>query len=173
MAVRDGMGRDEAAPHRPRSLPRVAGDVMRGHFAAASPETPAADVRAVMERERLDLIPVVDGEGRGRLLGAVLRRDLGAAAAGNGDHPPVGPRAADLARAGFTCTTTLEPLERVLDQMAGARVAVLPVVDPDFRLTGVVALDDVAALAPYARSAAHVRRRIGGPLPFWLRRGRL
>jgi CBS domain-containing protein len=157
------MKREDQALHRPRSLPRIAGDVMRGHFAAASPETPAADVRAVMERERLDLIPVVDGEGRGRLLGAVLRRDLGVAmaAAPGGEHLPVGPRAADLARAGFACATAQEPLERVLDHMAGAGVAVLPVVDPDNRLTGVVALDDVAALPTYARSAAHVRRRIG------------
>ena len=156
------MKHGDAAPHRPRSLPRVAGDVMRGHFAAASPETPAADVRAVMERERLDLIPVVDGEGRGRLLGAVLRRDLGLVVPADAEaHPPLGPRAADLARAGFACATAGEPLERVLDHMAGAQVAVLPVVDPDNRLTGVVALDDLAALPCYARSAAQVRRRIG------------
>jgi len=113
-----------------------------------TPETPLADVFAMMEERRIRHLPVVDAEGE--LLGIVSQRDL-VGHAGAGLHPDA---------AAWGAATVVEVMNEAVDTVAVECCAAeaarhmlrtkrgsLPVVDRKRRVIGIVTEADFVRLA--------------------------
>jgi manganese-dependent inorganic pyrophosphatase len=68
---------ERSGARKPDFLPHIrlrVQDAMHGEFTTATPDTPLRDVGLTMARENLDLVPIVDEDGK--LVGLMTERDL-------------------------------------------------------------------------------------------------
>lgn len=126
----------------------IVSDWMTPKPVAVAPDAGLIEIRALFRRRRFRHVPVVDG---GRLVGVVSDRDVLAALSPFLDTPAETPRdVATLARtARDLMTTDLRtvaadaPLAKAADQMIGAKVSSLLVVDEAGTLVGILTAQDV------------------------------
>ncbi|WP_404321135.1 magnesium transporter [Arthrobacter luteolus] len=150
--------KDRALTTAVLGYPRGAvGRYMSPQFVTTSPDRTAAEslarVRSQLDdAESVYTIPVTDG--RRHLLGVVSLRDLLRAA----DSDPV----ADLMKAPLSVPATLNA-EEAARYCADAKVLVLPVVDSENRLVGILTVDDALRILESAESEDSARS--GGTEP--------
>lgn len=150
--------KDRALTTAVLGYPRGAvGRYMSPQFVTTSPDRTAAEslarVRSQLDdAESVYTIPVADG--RRHLLGVVSLRDLLRAA----DSDPV----ADLMKAPLSVPATLNA-EEAARYCADAKVLVLPVVDSENRLVGILTVDDALRILESAESEDSARS--GGTEP--------
>lgn len=139
-------------------VPRCA-QLMSRDVVTTSPQATAEQAWQLLMRHRLSTLPVVDGAGR--VQGVVSQRDLllRAGWAERAVHGPrSGQRTATVAEIMSTPAVTVEadaPLAALVPHLADAGLHLLPVVDGQGRLQGVVAQPDlIAALARLAMTPA-------------------
>ena len=151
--------KDRALTTAVLGYPRGAvGRYMSPQFVTTSPDRTAAEslarVRAQLDdAESVYTIPVTDG--RRHLLGVVSLRDLLRAA----DSDPV----ADLMKAPLSVPATLNA-EEAARYCADAKVLVLPVVDSENRLVGILTVDDALRILESAESEDSARSGGSEPL---------
>ena len=122
-------------------------DVMTAGPTTVSPQTTLAEAEAIFERHDWNGLPVVDEAGD--LVGFVTKLDLLRAFEFDDEHvfPPYDeimktPIAKVMHREVHTVTPRT-PLTRVLTRLLKTGFKSLPVLDPDDRLVGIVAREDV------------------------------
>ena len=151
--------KDRALTTAVLGYPRGAvGRYMSPQFVTTSPDRTAAEslarVRTQLDdAESVYTIPVTDG--RRHLLGVVSLRDLLRAA----DSDPV----ADLMKAPLSVPATLNA-EEAARYCADAKVLVLPVVDAENRLVGILTVDDALRILEWAESEDSARSGGSEPL---------
>lgn len=152
----------------------TAADVMTTAVLSVRPETPTAQVRALLHDRQVRAVPVVDAGGR--LLGVVSEADVMVALerADTGPRHPWRPRhirrpgpgreKAGAATAGELMSTPVvtaaptDPVARLARILREHRLSWLPVLDDENRVVGVVGRSDL--LAAYVRPDEDIRREI-------------
>lgn len=166
-AQRDPPARPAASSQRRWRRERLtARDVMTRQVRTAHRGSTLREVARLMRDEDCGAVPIVDAEGR--LQGLVTDRDLALRAF-------TGPRSVDGLRAGDVMTEDLqavmpeEDLHGVIDLMGRRQVRRVPVVEPDDRLVGIIALGDIAWRADQDEALQDALARISSRRSFWSR----
>ena len=118
-------------------------DVMTDNPRCVTPETSVSDAAALMEREDIGSLPVLDGE---QLTGMITDRDIVIRAIAKGKDPR-GMPVREVASREIVTVHADDDLSEALRLMATQQVRRLPVVDENNRLVGVLAQADLAAAA--------------------------
>jgi len=135
-------------------------EVVRTNVTALPVDATPVAIRAAFEgepprRHEQRLFPIVDGTGQ--LVGAVTRKKLRAWL----DAPEQEPAAGLIERAPVVAHTD-EPLRTVVYRMAESGLTRLPVVEPDGRFVGIVALADLLTARARILDAERRRERVLG-----------
>jgi CBS domain-containing protein len=117
-------------------------DLMRTDVVTAVPDTPAKELAARMRDENVGSVVVEEG---GAPVGIVTDRDLAVGPFLDGDDPAATPAEAVMTSDPATVAADTGVME-LCDQMYGAGVRRMPVVDDDGSLAGIVTLDDLTVL---------------------------
>jgi len=159
--------RVEPAPDReafPRE-PLTVADLMTRDVKSVTPQTPLAEVAALMRDEDVGVVPVVDGEGR--LDGIVTDRDLVVRALAQDSSRslselPVGAVASSEVEA----VSPRESIGEVLELMGRLQIRRAPVVSEQHRLIGMISLGDIAGRAEYDRELQQALHQISSSRAF-------
>ncbi|MCY1030055.1 CBS domain-containing protein [Corallococcus sp. BB11-1] len=146
--------------------PLTARDIMTRAVRTARHDSTLREVAQLMKDEDCGVVPIVDGEGR--LLGLVTDRDL-ALRAFAGGRAVDGLRAADVMTEDIEAVLPEEALHGVIDLMGRRQVRRVPVVEPDDRLVGIIALGDIASRADQDEELQDALERISSRRSFWSR----
>jgi CBS domain-containing protein len=121
---------------------RKARDIMTRTPQTVTPTEPVADAVDIMKAENCGVVPVVDPEDTGSLVGIITDRDVALRACCQGGHGPETPivevMSTDLAVVGPEDSVT-----HIREVMEGAGVRRVPVVE-EGRLVGIISLKDLA-----------------------------
>jgi len=128
--------------------------------AACDASTPVRDVARLMLDNDCGEIPIVDDQGRP--VGVVTDRDICLRVVANGGDGTV--TAGDAMSAPVRTVQMDSSLRDCVTLMENARIRRVPVVDGDGKLTGIVALADIA-LAGKDKETAKVVREVSAPVP--------
>ncbi|MBN8742317.1 MAG: hypothetical protein BGP24_19290 [Lysobacterales bacterium 69-70] len=134
--------------------------VMTPNPAACDASTPVRDVARLMLDNDCGEIPIVDDQGRP--VGVVTDRDICLRVVANGGDGTV--TAGDAMSAPVRTVQMDSSLRDCVTLMENARIRRVPVVDGDGKLTGIVALADIA-LAGKDKETAKVVREVSAPVP--------
>ncbi|RKH22212.1 CBS domain-containing protein [Corallococcus praedator] len=146
--------------------PLTARDIMTRAVRTARRDSTLREVAQLMKEEDCGVVPIVDAEGR--LLGLVTDRDL-ALRAFTGDRAVDGLRAADVMTEDIEAVLPEENLHGVIDLMGRRQVRRVPVVEPDDRLVGIIAMGDIASRADQDEELQDALERISSRRSFWSR----
>ncbi|RYZ37073.1 MAG: CBS domain-containing protein [Myxococcaceae bacterium] len=146
--------------------PLTARDIMTRAVRTARRDSTLREVAQLMKDEDCGVVPIVDAEGR--LLGLVTDRDL-ALRAFTGGRAVDGLRAADVMTEDIEAVLPEEDLHGVIDLMGRKQVRRVPVVEPDDRLVGIIALGDIASRADQDEELQDALERISSRRSFWSR----
>ncbi len=127
------------------SAPRV-GDRMQEAVHTCTPEQALVEPARILWEHDCGCVPVVAGDGSGRVVGMVTDRDLCMAAFTSGAR--LGELRVEQAMSGAVCAC--RPTDSLADAaalMRSAQVRRLPVVDGEGRLRGLLSLADLAVAA--------------------------
>ena len=131
---------DEMVPDaRPTATP--VSSVMTQDPRRVTPNEPVGVAARIMREQNCGCVPVVDGDGK--VVGVVTDRDLVMRVVCEGLRPEEARVQEVMTRRVYTARTT-DDVADVFDVMASHQVRRVPVVDVRGRLTGIVALADVA-----------------------------
>ncbi len=133
--------------------------VMTSNPACCKPDTPLQQVAKLMADNDCGMIPVVDGDNKP--IGAVTDRDITVRVVAAGRNPAEC-TASDAMTSPIRHVTTETSLYDATCLMEAEKVRRLPVVDADGRLSGIVAIADLA-LAGKDEATAHVVREVSEP----------
>src|SRR5688500_2783647 len=118
-------------------------DVMTREPACCEPGESITAVAAVMKREDVGSVPVVESQEDRKLIGIVTDRDLVVKVlAGGGDV--TGATVRDAMTANPASCREDDPVEKALQLMADRQVRRMPIIDSQGRLRGIIAQADVA-----------------------------
>ncbi|WP_171446636.1 CBS domain-containing protein [Corallococcus carmarthensis] len=146
--------------------PLTARDIMTRQVRTARRDSSLREVAQLMRDEDCGVVPIVDAEGR--LLGLVTDRDL-ALRAFTGQRAVDGLRAADVMTEDLEAVLPEEDLHGVIELMGRRQVRRIPVVEPDDRLVGIIALGDIASRADQDEELQEALERISSRRSFWSR----
>ncbi|MCY1040990.1 CBS domain-containing protein [Corallococcus sp. bb12-1] len=146
--------------------PLTARDIMTRAVRTARRDSTLREVAQWMKDEDCGVVPIVDAEGR--LLGLVTDRDL-ALRAFTGGRAVDDLRAADVMTEDIEVVLPEENLHGVIDLMGRRQVRRVPVVEPDDRLVGIIALGDIASRADQDEELQDALERISSRRSFWSR----
>lgn len=124
-------------------------DIMTWNVVSVTPDTPIMEARKIMETHKVIRLPVVD---RGKLVGIVtLDRIIGAGASPSAklavweaDYLLAKMKIADIMRKDPVTVTTETTIEQSLVISAASNAGMLPVLDEDGHMVGVVTTTDYA-----------------------------
>lgn len=118
-------------------------EVMTREPVCCGPTDNIKDVAAVMKREDVGSVPVVEGRGDGRLVGIVTDRDIVVKVLADGRD--VGSATVrDAMTADPVCCREDDDVNRAVELMEERQVRRMPVVNADGRLSGIIAQADIA-----------------------------
>ncbi|WP_375742628.1 CBS domain-containing protein [Corallococcus interemptor] len=155
-----------ASRRRWRREPLTARDIMTRQVRTARRDSSLREVAQLMRDEDCGVVPIVDAQGR--LLGLVTDRDL-ALRAFTGQRAVDGLRAADVMTEELEAVLPEEDLHGVIELMGRHQVRRIPVVEPDDRLVGIIALGDIASRADQDEELQEALERISSRRSFWSR----
>ncbi|QAT89100.1 Hypoxic response protein 1 [Corallococcus coralloides] len=156
----------DASRRRWRREPLTARDIMTRQVRTARRDSSLREVAQLMRDEDCGVVPIVDAEGR--LLGLVTDRDL-ALRAFAGQRAVDGLRASDVMTEELEAVLPEEGLHGVIELMGRRQVRRIPVVEPDDRLVGIIALGDIASRADQDEELQEALERISSRRSFWSR----
>ena len=133
--------------------------VMTSNPACCRPETPLPQVAKLMVEHDCGMIPVVDADNKP--IGTVTDRDITVRVVAAGKNPAEF-TAKDAMTSPCKHVTTETSLYDATCLMEAEKVRRLPVVDADGKLSGIVAIADLA-LAGKDEATAHVVRQVSEP----------
>ncbi len=133
-------------------------EVMTTRPRCVTPDTPIAEVAALMESEDVGAIPVVEGDA---LAGIVTDRDIVVRAVAKGKDPR-GMPAREVSSAEIVTVGPEDDLDTALQRMAESQVRRLLVVDDGSRLVGILSQAD-AALEAKEKSVGEMVEAISTP----------
>lgn len=165
-SARDPSPAPGASRRRWKREPLTARDIMTRQVRTARRDSALREVAQLMRDEDCGVVPIVDGEGR--LLGLVTDRDL-ALRAFTGSRAVDGLRAADVMTEDLEAVLPEEDLHGVIELMGRRQVRRIPVVEPDDRLVGIIALGDIASRADQDEELQEALERISSRRSFWSR----
>ncbi|NRD64145.1 CBS domain-containing protein [Corallococcus exiguus] len=165
-ASRDPSTASGASLRRWKREPLSARDIMTRQVRTARRDSSLREVAQLMRDEDCGVVPIVDAEGR--LLGLVTDRDL-ALRAFAGQRAVDGLRAADVMTEDLEAVLPEEDLHGVIELMGRRQVRRIPVVEPDDRLVGIIALGDIASRADQDEELQEALERISSRRSFWSR----
>jgi IMP dehydrogenase len=116
-------------------------DVMTRQVVSVPPETPLVDAAMIMKSHEIGGMPVVDDD---RVVGFLTDRDITIRTVAAGRDPRELCVEHVMTPSVVTCAED-EPLPRAIERMVERRIRRLVVLDDDCRLTGIVALEDLAS----------------------------
>jgi CBS domain-containing protein len=121
-----------------------------------SRHTSLAEVSRLMDKLDVGIVPVVEANGTGRLIGVITDRDIAVRAVAHGvtSSAPVGEFMSERVQTVYPDT----PLREVILTMSRGRVRRLPVVDRGGRLVGIISQADLAV--DYARFDADREKEV-------------
>lgn len=119
------------------------------------------DAAALMKREDVGLIPVVEGEGLG-LIGVLTDRDIAVKAVAEGLDPRQ-VAVASIMTAEPICCDVDDSIETALDRMAAKQIRRLPVVNAQGEVVGIISQADVATRLGRATETGEVVEAISQP----------
>ncbi|RKH43640.1 CBS domain-containing protein [Corallococcus llansteffanensis] len=146
--------------------PLTARDIMTRAVRTARRDSTLREVAQLMKDEDCGVVPIVDAEGR--LVGLVTDRDLAVRGFTHGRAVDA-LRAADVMSEDIEAVLPEEDLHGVIDLMGRRQVRRVPVVEPDDRLVGIIALGDVASRADQDEELQEALERISSRRSFWSR----
>jgi CBS domain-containing protein len=149
-----------------RREPLTARDIMTRQVRTARRDSSLREVAQLMRDEDCGVVPIVDAEGR--LLGLVTDRDL-ALRAFTGQRAVDGLRAADVMTEDLEAVLPEEDLHGVIELMGRRQIRRVPVVEPDDRLVGIIAMGDIANRADQDEELQEALERISSRRSFWSR----
>ncbi|RKI55864.1 CBS domain-containing protein [Corallococcus sp. AB049A] len=149
-----------------RREPLTARDIMTRQVRTARRDSALREVAQLMRDEDCGVVPIVDAEGR--LLGLVTDRDL-ALRAFTGQRAVDGLRAADVMTEDLEAVLPEEDLHGVIELMGRRQIRRVPVVEPDDRLVGIIAMGDIANRADQDEELQEALERISSRRSFWSR----
>lgn len=114
---------------------------------------------AIMQRENVGAIPVIDAEHTKKLVGIVTDRDLALKVIAGELDPKSAKVNAVMTHNVVTCRAD-DDLQKALDAMAEHQLRRIPVVDHDDRIVGIIAQADVATRVNEPDKTAEVVREI-------------
>lgn len=118
-------------------------EVMTREPVCCGPADNIKDVAAVMKREDVGSVPIVEGRGDGRLVGIVTDRDIVVKVLADGRD--VGQATArDAMTPDPVCCREDDDVSRAVELMEERQVRRMPVVSADGRLSGIIAQADIA-----------------------------
>jgi CBS domain-containing protein len=165
-------------PGRARSRPRsvaspmrngrglTVADVMTKSVRAVSLETTIKEVALMMAGEAIGVVPVVDDDHR--LVGLITDRDIVIRVCA-GDKGVDDLRASDAMTPNPTGIRSTETITSALAVMARLQVHRLPVVDPGFRLIGMLSIGDIASRGDANADLRQALAEISNRRSFWSR----
>jgi CBS domain-containing protein len=142
--------------------PELVGHLMRADFPAVRPNTSVESGRMLMERHRLDLLPMVQSDGR--LLGVLLRRDLDLAAS-RGPAAVAAVTVDTLARHDIPSAVYEESIADVVEEMTSHDVTALPVTSSSAQGQQVEGLVVLADLRSHERAVTRAPSRLAHARP--------
>ncbi|KGQ20444.1 CBS domain protein [Lysobacter dokdonensis DS-58] len=128
--------------------------VMTANPACATPETPLRDVARMMIENDCGEIPVVDTQGMP--VGVVTDRDITVRIVAEG-RDIMGATASDAMSAPVQTVREDSSLKDATELMEAAKIRRVPVVDAKGKLTGIIAVADIARAGKDARTAQVVK----------------
>ena len=154
----------DAGPARPRQggetgqggEPRQVRDVMTADVECCTPETQLYYVAHMMADRDVGAIPVVQSTDTMKPVGVVTDRDIVVRVIAK-NQDPYALTASAVMSTGLVKVTPDVTLEQCASRMEAGRVRRALVLDPAGRCCGIIALADVARLAPPAQAAELVR----------------
>lgn len=135
-------------PDEPAAAVLPVRNAMRTQVHTVSPETTLADASAVLVREGIDVLPVLE---RGKLVGVVTTSDILAERAKHNHRQ--GLSAADIMRREPFVAHPDDSLASAVEKLVRGNIRHLPIVDQDYRVVGVLSDRDVRAAAGDPREA--------------------
>ncbi|RKH32704.1 CBS domain-containing protein [Corallococcus sicarius] len=146
--------------------PLTARDIMTRTVRTARRDSTLREVAQLMKDEDCGVVPIVDADGR--LVGLVTDRDLAVRGFTHG-RAVEALRAADVMSEDIEAVLPEEDLHGVIDLMGRRQVRRVPVVEPDDRLVGIIALGDIASRADQDEELQDALERISSRRSFWSR----
>jgi CBS domain-containing protein len=119
-----------------------AGEIMTPDPEFVSGHATLAEASRIMAGRDVGIIPVVESDGRGRLIGVITDRDIAVRAVSRGASPNALVR--DFMSDRIRSVHPETPLREVIRTMSRERIRRLPVVDRDGRLVGIISQADLA-----------------------------
>ncbi len=144
----------------------VAREIMTRDVKTVMPDSPLAEVAALMRSENCGIVPVVDGERR--LLGVVTDRDIVVRTLAEGRSPETAV-ARDVMTDDVSGVTADDPVREIIELMGRSQVRRIPVVDRNDRLLGIISMADIANRADYDEDLQDALERISARRSFWAR----
>lgn len=121
----------------------AARDIMTADPVCVTPDTAISDAAQMMKDQNVGMLPVVEAEGSGKLVGVITDRDITIRHVAEGHGSPDDP----VREAMTSNVTTCKPdddIQTVMKTMAREQVRRIPIVDENGALVGVVSQADVA-----------------------------
>ena len=137
-------------------------EVMTRNPACVTPGTTIREAAQLMQREDTGVIPVVDEQGKKRLVGIVTDRDIAIRVVAEGRDSNT--RVSEVMSASklATCTPN-DDIDEVMDAMASEQVRRIPIVDDRGTLVGIVAQADIVRRADDQGKAERTVREVSQP----------
>lgn len=117
-------------------------DIMTRNPACVTPAATVREAAQVMLREEVGLVPVVEGNGDGRLVGVVTDRDIAIRCVAEGKDGTCRVRDVMSSDGLATCSQN-DDVDVVLESMRAEKVRRIPIVDERGGLVGIVSQADV------------------------------
>lgn len=141
---------EQGLPAQPGAVSAAA--LMTSRPRCASVDTSVADVAAIMKVADCGIVPIVDE--REHLVGVVTDRDIVVRACAAGQSPK-NTRAGDVMSREVETARPDDDVRSILARMAERQVRRIPVVAPDRRVLGVIAMADIANHARWSAEHDH------------------
>lgn len=137
-------------------------EVMTQDPACCLPTDLVSKAAALMKKENVGSIPVIESEQTRRLIGIVTDRDLALTVVADG-RDAKSTHVADVMTQNVVTCLVNDDVQTALDAMADYRLRRIPVVDDDNQIVGIIAQADVATRVDQPRETAEVVKEISQP----------
>jgi CBS domain-containing protein len=136
-------------------------EIMTPSPACCGPDHSSVEAAALMQREDVGLVPVVDGQSS-KLVGVITDRDIAVKVVAAGRDPRATVVSQVMTSAPACCRPN-DPIEAVVELMGKRQVRRVPIVDNAGTIVGIVSQADIATRLANPKETAQVVQAISEP----------
>ena len=137
-------------------------DVMTTHVVSGFKEDTVAAIAALMKREDVGPIPIVEDKQTNKLIGIVTDRDLVVKVIADGLDPKT-TKVKDVMTNKVVACKVDDKIDKAMDAMAKYQLRRIPVVESGDKLVGIIAQADIATRVDEAKKTAEMVKDISRP----------